>query len=147
MTFWIVDTNIISETKRVSPNQSVMSWLDETPIETIFTTIVNIAEVRHGILSLSDVRKVHGLTVWLEGTVRLLFENRTLGINEETVLTWRTISKAQQVARQPTPPADLMIAAIALTNKCGIASRDVTPFVACGIPTLNPWTGERFNGA
>ena len=34
-----------------------------------------------------------------------------------------------------------------MENNLFVATRDVAPFVACGVPTLNLWTGERFNGA
>ena len=144
---WIVDTNIISEQNKRKPNPHVLDWLNQTLITTLFTTTVSVAEIRYGIIAQSDIARANILETWLEQTVRPSFSNRVLGVDENVLLQWRLISRKLQQARQPTPPTDLLIAAIAIENACGVATRDVAPFVACGIPTLNPFTGERFNGA
>ncbi len=41
----------------------------------------------------------------------------------------------------------MLIAAVAFENDLVVVTRDHNPFVMSGVPTLNPWTGERFNGA
>ena len=144
---WIVDTNVISEQNKKNPNQNVLEWLSLTLITTLFTTSVTIAEIRYGIALNSDLSRAKSLEIWLEETVRPTFIDRILNVDESVILRWRVISRKLQQARQSTPPSDLLIAAIAIENRCGVATRDVAPFVACGIPTLNPFTGERFNGA
>ncbi|MEQ1930801.1 MAG: PIN domain-containing protein [Parvularculaceae bacterium] len=142
---WIADTNVISETVRPSPEPRVMAWLEATPIERLHTTSVNLAEIRFGVLSQGEPARANALENWLERTVRPLFEGRILQADEDALLTWRTLSKELQRRREPTPSADLLIAAIALIQHCAVASRDARPFAAAGVPTLNPWTGERFN--
>ena len=102
-----------------------MEWLAAKPFEHLYTTIVSIAEIRHGILSQPDALSAHTLTVWLETIVRKTFEGRTFGVDEEAILRWRLLSKQMQQARLPTPPADLLIAAIALQQEMPIATRDV----------------------
>lgn len=144
---WIVDTNIISETRKPKPNRNVVEWISATPTEQLFTTDVTIAEILYGIEMQPDFVKAKSLAIWLEANVRPLFGGRILAIDEIILLRWRIISGKLQVAREPTPPGDLLIAAIAIENSCCVATRDVAPFVSCGIPTLNPFTGERFNGA
>ncbi len=117
------------------------------PTGQLFTTEVTIAEILYGIEMQPDFVKAKSLAVWLEENVRPLFDGRILAIDEMILLRWRIISRKLQIARQPTPPGDLLIAAIAIENSCCVATRDVAPFVACGIPTVNPFTDERFNGA
>ena len=147
MTRWIVDTNIISETRNPKPNPNVIEWIGTTPPTLLFTTEVTIAEILFGIEMQPDFFKAKSLAKWLEANVRPLFYGRILAINELILLRWWIISRKLQIARQPTPPGDLLIAAIAIENSCFVATRDVAPFVACGIPTLNAFTGEHFNGA
>ena len=144
---WIVDTNIISETRKPKPSRQVTEWIKATATEQLFTTEVNLAELLYGIEMQPDFPKAKALATWLESNVRPLFAGRVLAVDETILLRWRIISRKLQQQRQPTPPSDLLIAAIAIENACGVATRDVAPFVACGIPTLNPFTGERFNGA
>lgn len=52
-----------------------------------------------------------------------------------------------QPAESRAPEIDLLIAAIAFENSLPVATRDTKPFIGTGIPVLNPWTVERFNGA
>jgi toxin FitB len=40
----------------------------------------------------------------------------------------------------PIAVADAQIAAIAASRQFSVATRDVAPFQAAGIPTFNPWT-------
>ncbi len=49
--------------------------------------------------------------------------------------------------RLPAPAVDLLIAAVALEHGLKVATRDTELFVGTRVPVLNPWTGERFNGA
>lgn len=144
---WIVDTNVISEQNRKNPNTNVLSWLGDTPFASIFTTEVTLAEIRYGIEIQTDAEKAAGIQTWLDRKVRPIFSDRVLRVNEGVLVRWRLLSRKLQQSRKPTPPTDLLIAAIAIENSCGIATRDVDPFLATGIPTINPFTGERFNGA
>lgn len=147
MTGWIVDTNVISETRRSLPNEQVRDWLLDQSQGPRFTTIVNLAEIRYGIHREQDSSRAKLLQTWLDDVVRSWFKNRVLSADEATILKWRLISRQAQIDRKSAPPADMLIAAIAIKQNMNIATRDTAPFVACGIPTLNPWTGERFNGA
>ena len=62
-------------------------------------------------------------------------------------MRWHKLRLLVQANRDSNPPVDVLIAAIALENGAFIVTRDVDGFIPTGVPTLNPWTGERFNGA
>jgi toxin FitB len=124
-----------------------MEWFRAAAAENLYITSVNIAELRHGILILSSIERALDLNQWLNETVRRIFEGRVLEVGEEQLLKWRQLSFDLQRKRKPNPPTDLLIAAIAVTNGCGVATRDINAFLATGIPVINSWTGERFNGA
>ena len=144
---WIVDTNIISEQNKRNPNSNVIDWLGRIPFASVFTTEVTLAEIRYGIAIQNNPVKAAGLQIWLDQKVRQTFFGRVLTVDENVIVQWRILSRKVQQQRKPTPPVDLLIAAIAIENTCGIATRDVEPFLATGIPIYNPFTGERFNGA
>jgi hypothetical protein len=63
---YLLDTNIISETVRRSPNQAVIAWLDQLPGEALFVSVLTIGEIRKGIESLADRRRREKLRLWLE---------------------------------------------------------------------------------
>ena len=147
MTSWLLDTNVISELKKLAPNPNVLTWVGERARTALYTSSVNIAEIRFGIISQSEPIRRQRLQAWLNELVRPLFEDRVLEAAEDSLLQWRVLVDRAGRNRQPAPSADLLIAAIASINGLPVATRDVLPFVAAGVPVLNPWTGERFNGA
>jgi predicted nucleic acid-binding protein len=144
---WIADTNVISETQRKTVNKNLVGWLDALEIDDFCTTSVNIAELMHGVSSLDDPAKRSKLALWISGTVRPMFLNRIFSVDEDCLVRWRMLLNQLQRTRKPNPPVDILIAAIAVEHGCGIATRDVGPFLAVGLPLINPFTGERFNGA
>ena len=131
----------------MSPSRSVAAWMDGTDADHLFTTTLNIAELRHGIMLQQDAAAAHQLTLWLENTVRLWFDGRIVQIVENDFLRWRVLVRQAESRRKPAPAPDLLIAAVALERGMHVATRDVRPFVGTGVPVLNPFTGECFNGA
>jgi hypothetical protein len=144
---WLLDTNVLSEPRRKNPSPEVANWIRRLPIDAIFSSTINIAELRYGALIAPDHRRRLDITLWIDTRVRPMLGERLLGVDEEVLVRWRALARDLDVARKPAPPVDLLVAAVAMVNGLGVATRDVAPFIACGLPVLNPWTGERFNGA
>ena len=144
---WLMDTNVLSELRRKSPSRAVIVWLENLPVESIFTSSLNIVELRYGAHIAPETELRLEITLWIESRIRPLFENRVLDVTENALFRWRILSRTLEKSRKPAPPFDLMIAAVALENGLGIATRDTRPFIGIGLPVLNPWTAERFNGA
>lgn len=147
MICWLADTNVISEVRRKQPDTKVLEWIGKIDLDCLFTTSVNIAELRFGIANQKSPPEAHLLTVWLENAVRPWFQNRILDVAEESLFRWRTLLRDLERRQLPAPAVDILIAAIALQHGLYVATRDIKPFIATGVPVLNPWTGERFNGA
>jgi toxin FitB len=144
---WVVDTNVISEMKRPRPNAAVVKWYAAVGMETLFTTTVNIAEIRAGIAESQNAPHAVELSTWLATVIRPFYQGRILEASEGALVRWHQLRLLVQANRQSNPPVDVLIAAIALENGACIATRDVDGFIPTGVPTFNPWTGERFNGA
>jgi toxin FitB len=144
---WLLDTNIISETRKPKADLAAMNWLGQLPALQLHTTEVNMAELVYGAESQEDVLKRRELLTWVEQAVRPWLKGRIHAVTENVLVRWKHITRERDARQQRAPATDLLIASIAIEQGLAIATRDTAPFVACGIPTLNPWTGERFNGA
>ena len=144
---WLLDTNVISEARKPQPSRDVAAWIAEIDNECLYTSVVNIAELRYGAGQHPDQLLQVEISNWIEQSVRPWFDRRIFQVDENVLLNWRILSRKSQLARNPTPPVGLLIAAVAHSHGLVIATRDVSPFVACGLPVHNPWTGERYNGA
>jgi toxin FitB len=143
---WVLDTNVISETRRPRPSLAVLDWMSSVETEKIYTTRVNIAEIRYGIANLGSPEHAQLLQRWLEETVRPGFAGRILEADEDAFIAWRSIARHNAKLRLAAPPVDLLVAAIAVRHGLAVATRDAAPFVAAGVAVFNPFTAERFNG-
>jgi toxin FitB len=144
---WLIDTNVISETRKPKPNVAVLGWLQTLALRQVLTSSLNIAELVSGASLVGNFSKKLDLEQWIETIVRPWFIGRIVEIDEDVLVRWRLLTRQQDRAGKPAPSPDLLIAAVAQKHRLAVATRDIAPFVDCGIPTLNPWTGERFNGA
>lgn len=51
----LLDTNVISEPLRATPNPAVIAWLDAQAPETLFLSTVTLAELHYGIAAWCSV--------------------------------------------------------------------------------------------
>ena len=144
---WLIDTNVISESRKLRSSEAVANWIASVPLSQTFTSAMVLAELVYGAALVEDVLKRIALQKWIDDVVRVWFTGRILEIDEATLVRWRIIRQRMERMGKPAPAVDLLIAATAMERELTVATRDTAPFVACGLPVLNPWTGERFNGA
>lgn len=144
---WLFDINVISESRRKKPSETVARWIASIELRQSFTSAMVLAELVYGAGLVDDVLKRMALQKWIDETVRSWFHGRILETDEAILLRWRILRQKMEKLGKPAPAVDLLIAAAAMENGLGVATRDTAPFVACGLPVLNPFTGERFNGA
>ena len=144
---WLLDTNVVSEWTKPKPNLKVANFLVAAKKSELFTSSVTIAEIRFGIASLEASPRKLALSAWLDQELTVYFDNRLLQITEkELIATFEVVNTANR-KRQSVTVADALIAGIANHHKLALVTRNTKDFIAFGIPKLNPWTGERFNGA
>ena len=72
---WLLDTNILSEIRRLKPEPKVLAFIDGTPLRELYVSAVTLAELRFGIvlLSLDNPRRVD-LENWITHIIRPMFD-------------------------------------------------------------------------
>lgn len=132
-----IDTNVLSETLRKSPDPAVIAWLVRHDAEIALPT-VTIAEIAYGIQKIKPdqraIRLEQGLADW-----RRRFADRIFGLTEDAALAYGEImgSAARQGLGMSAP--DGMIAAIARINGGRLATRNMPDFRATGLELISPW--------
>ena len=58
---FLLDTNVVSEWVKPSPNAGLMKWLAEADEDSTFLSVVTIAELRYGIQRLPVGKRRHRL--------------------------------------------------------------------------------------
>jgi toxin FitB len=147
MNGYLLDTNVISEMRKTSRSVEVVAWIGKQEVLQLFTSDVTMAELCFGAELVDDLVKRQKLKEWIAEIIRPWMHGRILKVTEDVLVQWRIMSRHMKKVHRFSLEADLLIAAVAFESDLVVVTRDHNPFVMCGIPTLNPWTGERFNGA
>ena len=140
---FLLDTNIVSELRRSSPDGRVEAFVAEQPEELLFFSEIGFAEIRYRIERLDDPARRANLTDWLDNGLRPLSVGRTLAVSEDVVLRWRLMLETGRRRGHTFGRPDLFIAATAALHDLLCVTRDFDHFVAAGVAVLDPWT-ERF---
>ena len=139
MTAWLLDTNVLSELRRPKPEPKVVDFVASQPLETLYISVVTLAEIRFGIEVLPDVTRRSDLKDWLENKVRPMFEQRVLPVTEDVMLKWRLlVEEGRQVGHTFSQP-DLIIAATAQHRGATIVSRNTIDYEKARVAVFNPW--------
>ncbi len=137
----IVDTNIISETVKPGRSSVVVNWIDAQIIETLYFTATSLSELRLGIESLPAGKRKEALRVDVNALIANFFASRILPFDREAALAYGGLVAAARAVGRAVSVTDGQIGAIASVHGFTIATRDTAPFIALGVPTINPWGG------
>jgi len=135
----LLDTNVVSEPLRQSPDIRVIEWIDAQALETLFLSAITVAELRAGVALLPSGKRRAGLHESLEARVLPLFAGRVLPFDLGCTQVYAELMAKARAAGLAIAGADGYIAAIAVANSLAVASRDTGPFEAAGAAVINPW--------
>lgn len=139
MTRWLLDTNVLSELRRPRPDQRVLAFIEAQPLESLYISVVSLAEIRFGIERVADVSRRAELSSWLSNRVRPMFENRVLPVSEDVMLTWRLLVEDGRKQGHTYSQPDLIIAATAMQFGLTVTTRDISEFAHAKVAFVNPW--------
>ena len=135
----LLDTNVISEPLRQSPNVRVLDWIDAQALETLYLSAITVAELRAGIALMPAGKRRDSLHENLEQRLLPMFANRVLSFDMACTKTYAELLAKSRAAGLAIETADAFIAAVALANGFTVATRDTSPFEAAGLNVINPW--------
>lgn len=135
----LVDTNVLSELLRASPDPRVMSWVAAQATDTLFVSAVTQAEMMLGASLLPAGKRRALLEDALRGIFAQDFARRILPFDTDAVPAYVDVMTRRRSAGRPISQFDAQIAAIALRRGDSLATRNVDDFRDCGIALINPW--------
>jgi hypothetical protein len=135
----LLDTNVVSEPLRPTPDARVIEWIDAQPLETLFLSAVTVAELRAGVALLPSGKRRTSLQQNLEKRVLPLFAGRVLPFDLACTPAYAELTAKARTVGLAVATADGYIAAIAAANGFVVATRDTAPFEAAGVAVVNPW--------
>lgn len=135
----ILDANVVSEPMKTNARPAVGAWLDRQDVATLYLTAVSFAELLVGVEILPSGKCRLGIGEALEQPVSTLFGPRILPFDREAAKAYAIVVARARKDGHTMSVADGQIAAIAAANGFMVATRDVAPFHAGGVPVVDPW--------
>ena len=136
----LLDTCVVSELIKPTPESRVISWTDATPQDLCFLSAITLGEVVDGITRLPSGKRRENLLAWFEGLVSR-YESRILPVDAAVGRRWGTLSGELRRRGVVTSMADGLIAATALLHGLKIATRNIADFKPFGVEIVDPWKG------
>ncbi|HXJ93885.1 MAG TPA: type II toxin-antitoxin system VapC family toxin [Terriglobia bacterium] len=140
---FLLDTNVLSEfNRRGEPNQRVKQWLAGTPLESLYVSVITLAEIRLGIELLAPGKRREQLEDWINRDFQKWFEGRVLPVDGSIATLWASLTAHRQLKGRRLSNFDGLLAATALRHNLTLATRNVRDFVDLQITLFNPWEAE-----
>lgn len=133
---YLIDTNVLSELRRKTPDPHVLRWMSQRPASTLHLSVLTLGELRKGIATLPDGDRKSRLLDWLEVELVAFFSGRVLAIDAATADLW---GRLMAHAGRPLPAIDSLLAATALRHGLTLVTRNVRDFQHPSLTVINPW--------
>lgn len=132
---WLLDTMVISELRKRTPDTNVVSWLSMVGDKSLFLSVVTISEIQRGIAlqGSKDAPFAERLQSWLDELLRN-YGDRVLPVTTEIACCWGNLT-----AKIGHDGADVIIAATALKHGLSVVSRNEKHFSPFSVPVFNPY--------
>ena|SRR5271170_6565514 len=138
MTGYLLDTMVISETRKPKPHGAVMAWLQTLPIGQVYLSAVSVGELQAGdeATRRQNPAKAGEIELWIED----LAHSYTVLLMD--VLCFREWARLMQ-GRSGDVLEDMMIAATARVHGLTLATRNLRDFENLGLELFNPFGSTR----
>lgn len=131
---YLLDTNVVSETRKSKPHGAVLAWLKATPEQSLYLSAVTLGEIQAGIeiTRERDMAKAAEIEIWLE---QLAQSFQILPVDAAAFRCW-----AKLLHRRANHHLEgALIAATAMTHGLTVVTRNTKDFEAFGVLLLNPF--------
>lgn len=132
---YLLDTNVLSETRRKKADAGVMAFLEAADSASLFLSVLTIGELRKGVAAKkrTDPATAQSLAAWLEG-LEFGFADRILPIDAAIARLWGDWS-----ADRPRPIVDTLLAATAVQHGLVFVTRNTSDVNGLQVAMHNPW--------
>jgi predicted nucleic acid-binding protein len=135
---YLLDTNVLSETRRKQADERVIRFLSSVEPSVLFLSVLTLGELRKGVAlkgrsDPSDSSAARALGSWVDG-LEFSFADRILGVDAATARLWGELS-----AQRPRPVVDTLLAATAVVHELTLVTRNTADVLDTGVSLFDPW--------
>lgn len=131
---FLLDTNVVSESRKLKPHGGVMAWIEAQNTNTLFISAMTVGEIQRGVevTRQQDANKALQIESWLE---QIVASGQLLPLDAPVCREWARLMHG----KSDTLAEDAFIAATASVHGLTVVTRNVRDFKALGVTTLNPF--------
>lgn len=132
---YLLDTNVISETRKSRADSGVMAFLSAADTAGLFLSVLTLGELRKGVEAKrrTDPVAADRLGAWVEG-IETTFADRMLPIDAAAARCWGELSAGRSL-----PVIDTLIAATAISRGLTLVTRNTRDVASTRVPLVDPW--------
>jgi len=137
---FLLDTNVVSELAKPQPNAGVVRWLDEADEDSLFVSVITLAELRFGVQRLAPGARRNRLDAWIREELAGRFEGRILAVDEGVAEMWGQLLASSEARGRRMNLMDCFLAATAKVRRLILVTRNKEDFSPFTGELLNPWS-------
>ena len=134
MSGYLLDTMVISETRKPKPHGAVIAWLQTLPIDQVYLSAVSVGELQAGVEATRqhNPAKAGEIELWVE---ELAVSYTVLPMDILCLREWARLMPG----RSGDVLEDMMIAATARVHRLTLATRNLRDFENLDLELFNPF--------
>jgi predicted nucleic acid-binding protein len=127
---------------RDEPEPAVIAWLDGQPRASVWTTSINVYEIRAGLLAMPAGKRRTSRMLTFEYLLKESIQRRISVFDLEAAFQAAALQASRSARGRPVDSRDTMIAGIVLANRATLATRNVNHFADIAGSVVNPWVAR-----
>jgi toxin FitB len=131
---YLLDTNIVSELRKIKPHGGVVAWIATIPDREIFLSALTLSELQAGVerTRRQDAAKAAALEAWIDQVEQ---DYQIIPLDGAVFREWSRLMQR----RSDDLIEDAMIAATARIYKLTVATRNIRDFAALDVQLVDPF--------
>jgi len=138
----ILDTNVVSELIRATPDPGVRAWINSRPSAQIGTTAITAAELYYGVARLPVGQRRQQLAIAVSALLNDALRGRIVPFDERAARRYADVITGRDHAGRPIGVPDAQIAAICRELGAVLATRNIRDFEETGVEFIDPWQAD-----
>lgn len=135
----VLDTNVLSALMQSQPEACVVDWLDRLPAESVWTTAINVFEIRYGLHQLAQGKRRCALEEAFLALLDVDLDGRILVFDTAAANHAARLAAERRRTGRPVDMRDTQIAGICEAWNATLATRNRRHFEDMRAPVVNPW--------
>ena len=136
---YLLDTCVLSESRKKRANPSVAAWLNSVDEHRLFVSVIAMAEIQKGISKLADSTQKRDLQLWLDQSLLPRFGERILDVSKDVALLWGVMQGSFAKKGESLPVIDSLLSVTAIHHDLTVVTRNTRDFERMPVEVINPW--------